>query len=182
MWKIIPTIYSVFQFDTPISVKALEATKPKSVMDLSAANSLLRLQPENSSITPIDSYIKYKNNHQEWIEDTKNFGLNDKEREILWKYLADAYGLADSQEKIMRLSMDSEVSGYSLKEANKLRKSIAKKDEKLQAEAKQQFFEYGRKIGTREVFLDYIWNVVFAPSMGYSLKIFNLNYIAWLFN
>ena len=97
--------------------------------------------------------------------------MNDKEREILWKYLADAYGLADSQEKIMRLSMDSEVSGYSLKEANKLRKSIAKKDEKLQAEAKQQFFEYGRKIGTREVFLDYIWNVVFAASMGYSLKI-----------
>jgi hypothetical protein len=43
-----------------------------------------------------------------------------------------------------------------------------KKDEKLQAEAKQQFFEYGRKIGTREVFLDYIWNVVFAASMGYS--------------
>ena len=39
MWKIIPTIYSVFQFDTPISVKALEATKPKSVMDLSAAKS-----------------------------------------------------------------------------------------------------------------------------------------------
>lgn len=57
-----------------------------------------------------------------------------------------------------------------------------KKDEKLQAEAKQQFFEYGQKIGTREVFLDYIWNVVFAASMGYSLKIFNLNYIAWLFN
>lgn len=52
--------------------------------------------------------------------------MNDKEREILWKYLGDAYGLADSQEKIMRLSMDPEVSGYSLKEANKLRKSIAK--------------------------------------------------------
>ena len=43
-----------------------------------------------------------------------------------------------------------------------------KKDEKLQTEAKQQFFEYGQKIGTKEVFLDYIWNVVFAASMGYS--------------
>ena len=43
-----------------------------------------------------------------------------------------------------------------------------KKDEKLQAEAKAQFFEYGRKLGTREVFLDYVWNVVFAASMGYS--------------
>ena len=45
-----------------------------------------------------------------------------------------------------------------------------KKSTKLQEEAKQQFFEYGRKIGTREVFLDYIWNIVFAASMGYSFS------------
>lgn len=170
MWAILPSIYSVFQFDTPISSKALSATKPKSVMDLSAANSLLRLMPDGANETPIDRYIRYKNNHQEWVNDTVAFGLNDAERECLWEYLADAYGLADSQEKIMRLSMDKRVSGYTLKEANKLRKSIAKKDEKLQAEAKAQFFEYGRKLGTREVFLDYIWNVVFAASMGYSFS------------
>lgn len=170
MWAILPSIYSVFQFDTPISSKALSATKPKSVMDLSAANSLLRLMPDGADETPIDRYIRYKTNHQEWVNDTVAFGLNDEERECLWEYLADAYGLADSQEKIMRLSMDRRVSGYTLKEANKLRKSIAKKDEKLQAEAKAQFFEYGRKLGTREVFLDYIWNVVFAASMGYSFS------------
>lgn len=170
MWAILPSIYSVFQFDTPISSKALSATKPKSVMDLSAANSLLRLMPDGADETPIDRYIRYKTNHQEWVNDTVAFGLNDAERECLWEYLADAYGLADSQEKIMRLSMDRRVSGYTLKEANKLRKSIAKKDEKLQAEAKAQFFEYGRKLGTREVFLDYIWNVVFAASMGYSFS------------
>lgn len=170
MWVILPSIYSVFQFDTPISSKALSATKPKSVMDLSAANSLLRLMPDGADETPIDRYIRYKNNHQEWVNDTIIFGLNNEERECLWEYLADAYGLADSQEKIMRLSMDKRVSGYTLKEANKLRKSIAKKDEKLQAEAKAQFFEYGHKLGTREVFLDYIWNVVFAASMGYSFS------------
>lgn len=170
MWAILPSIYSVFQFDTPISSKALSATKPKSVMDLSAANSLLRLMPDGADETPIDRYIRYKNNHQEWVNDTVALGLNDTERECLWEYLADAYGLADSQEKIMRLSMDKRVSGYTLKEANKLRKSIAKKDEKLQAEAKAQFFEYGHKLGTREVFLDYIWNVVFAASMGYSFS------------
>ena len=45
-----------------------------------------------------------------------------------------------------------------------------KKDPKLQAEAKAQFFEYGRKLGTREVFLDYVWNVVFGASMGYSFS------------
>ena len=45
-----------------------------------------------------------------------------------------------------------------------------KKDPKLQAEAKAQFFEYGRKLGTREVFLDYVWNIVFGASMGYSFS------------
>lgn len=170
MWKILPTIYSVFQFDTPISQKALSATKPQSAMDLSAANSLLRLMPDGADETPIDRYKRYKESHQAWIDDTVAFGLNDEERECLWEYLSDAYGMADSQEKIMRLSMDKRVSGYSLKEANKLRKSIAKKDEKLQEEARQMFYAYGIKLGTREVFLDYIWNVVFAASMGYSFS------------
>ena len=126
MWKILPSIYSVFQFDTAISSKALSATHPQSAMDLSAANSLLRLMPDNVDESPIDKYVRYKENHNTWVEDTKRYGLNDDERAVLWEYLADAYGLADSQEKIMRLSMDKRVSGYSLKEANKLRKSIAK--------------------------------------------------------
>ena len=170
MWDILPSIYSIFQFDTPISAKALSATRPQSAMDLSAANSLLRLMPDNADETPIDKYQRYKESHDAWVEDTKNYGLNDDERAILWEYLADAYGLADSQEKIMRLSMDSRVSGYSLKESNKLRKSIARKDERLQAEAKAQFFEYGQKLGTRDVFLDYVWNVVFGSSFGYSFS------------
>ena len=170
MWDILPTIYSVFQFDTPISVKALSATYPHSVMDLSAANSLLRLMPNNADETPIDRYIRYKNSHEVWRQDTVNFGLNDEERSILWKYLSDAYGLADSQEKVMRLAMDRHTAGYTLKEANKLRKSIARKDEKLQAEAKQLFFDCCKHQGTREIFADYIWNVVFAASMGYSFS------------
>ena len=170
MWGILPSIYSVFQFDTPISAKALSATKPQSAMDLSAANSLLRLMPDDVDETPIERYIRYKESHEAWAQDTIDFGLNDSERECLWEYLSDAYGLADSQEKVMRLSMDNRASGYSLKEANNLRKSIAKKDDKLQAKAKAQFFEYGRKCNTRDVFLDYIWSVVFAASMGYSFS------------
>ena len=170
MWDILPTIYSVFQFDTPISTKALSATKPHSVMDLSAANSLLRLMPDGADETPIDRYIRYKQSKNAWLKDTTDFGLNKDEQAILWKYLADAYGMADSQEKVMRLSMDEHTAGYTLKEANKLRKSIAKKDDKLQAEAKALFFDCCKRQGTREIFADYIWNVVFAASMGYSFS------------
>lgn len=170
MWDILPTIYSVFQFDTPISAKTLNATKPHSVMDLSAANSLLRLMPDNADETPIERYERYVKDPQAWWNDTAEYGLTKDEQECIWQYVKDAHGLADSQEKIMRLSMDKHISGYSLKEANKLRKSIAKKDDKLQAEAKAQFFEYGEKCGTRPVVLDYVWNVLFAASMGYSFS------------
>lgn len=170
MWDILPSVYSVFQFDTPISQKTLNATHPHSAMDLSAANSLLRLMPDNADETPIDRYKRYKENKQEWIDDTIAYGLNDNERDILWHYLADAYGMADSQEKVMRLSMDEHTAGYTLKEANKLRKSIAKKDKKLQEEAKELFFECCKRQGTRDIFADYIWNVVFAASMGYSFS------------
>lgn len=170
MWDILPSVYSVFQFDTPISQKTLNAIHPHSAMDLSAANSLLRLMPDNADETPIDRYKRYKENKQEWIDDTVAYGLNDNERDILWYYLADAYGMADSQEKVMRLSMDEHTAGYTLKEANKLRKSIAKKDKKLQEEAKELFFECCKRQGTRDIFADYIWNVVFAASMGYSFS------------
>lgn len=170
MWDSISKMYSCFEFDTPISVKALSATHPKSVMDLSATNSLLRLMPDNADETPINRYIRYKKNKNEWIQDTIKYGLNDDERQCLSEYLADAYYMADSQEKVMRLSQDKRVAGYTLKESNKLRKSIARKDPKLQEEARQQFYEHGQRLGTRQVFLDYIWNVVFAASMGYSFS------------
>ena len=38
-------------------------------------------------------------------------------------------------------------------------------DDKATIKAKAQFFEYGRKCNTRDVFLDYIWSVVFAASI-----------------
>ena len=170
MWDSISKMYSCFEFDTPVSVKALSATHPKSVMDLSATNSLLRLMPDNADETPIERYIRYKESKNAWLKDTTDFGLNAEEQNVLWEYLADAYGMADSQEKVMRLSMSDKTAGYTLKEANKLRKSIARKDAQLQEEARQQFYEHGEKIGTRQVFLDYIWNVVFAASMGYSFS------------
>lgn len=170
MWDTLPSIYSVFQFDTPISQKTLSATRPHKVMDLSAANSLLRLMPENVDETPIDRYKRYKSDINEWIKDTYQYGLTKEEQDILWEYLSDSYGLADSQEKVMRLSMDKRIAGYTLKEANKLRKSIAKKDKKLQEEAKQLFFDCCKRQGTDDIFADYVWNVLFSASFGYSFS------------
>lgn len=170
MWEQLPQMYSVFQWDTPISTKTLSAIKPKSIMDLTAGNSLLRLMPDGVEETPVDRYIRYKEHPEQWEEEATAYGLNEDEKQVIREICGSSYYMAESQESIMRIAMDSRVAGYTLKESNKLRKSIAKKSEKLQAEAKDQFFEWGEKQGTREVFLKYVWDVLFAASRGYSFS------------
>lgn len=169
MWDKIKSIYSVFQFDTEISVKALQQTNPHSVMDLSAANSLLRLQAGEGE-QPLETYKRYKNNLKEWEKDCIAYGLNQHEMNILKKYLSNSYMLADSQEKVMLLSMDKEVAGFGLKEANLLRKGIAKKNPEAREASQKQFYEWGLQRGTRELFLNYVWNEVFGKSFGYSFS------------
>lgn len=169
MWEIIKKIYSVFQFDTAISVQALNRTEPHSVMDLSAANSLLRLQTSGNE-QPLDTYVRYKNDINEWRNDCVAYGLTEEEMEVLKEYLSDSYMLADSQEKVMRLSMDKRVANFGLTEANLLRKGIAKKDATAREKSRKQFYEKGLEQGTRQEFLDYIWNDVFSKSFGYSFS------------
>lgn len=169
MWKNINNIYSIFQFDTEVSVKALKEINPKSVMELSATNSLLRLQTTGEE-QPLQTYARYKRDLSEWENDCKKFNLIDSEMNILRKYLSDSYMLADSQEKVMRLSMDNKVAGFGLKESNLLRKGIAKKSPEAREESRVQFYEEGEKLKTRKEFLNYIWNEVFGKSFGYSFS------------
>ena len=170
MWEQAPNMYGLFQWDTPISTKTLALIKPKSIMDMSAGNSLLRLMPDGVTETPVEKYIRYKENPNEWEQDATAYGLTEDEKQVVREICGDSYYLAESQEKIMRLAMSPKVAGYTLKEANKLRKAIAKKNEKLQAESKAQFFEWGKKRDTRDVFLKYIWEELFSASMGYSFS------------
>ena len=166
LWHNISDVYSIFQFNTDVSIKALKEVQPHSIMDLSAANSLLRLQVSGDE-QPIEQYRRYKNDITEWEKDCIQYGLNQHEMEILKKYLSDSYMMADCQEKIMRLSMDKEIAGFGLKESNLLRKSISKKSPEQREKSRKQFYEWGEKLGTRKIFLDYVWNEVFGKSFGY---------------
>lgn len=170
MWSMIPKIFSVFQFDTPISQKVLARINPKKLFDLSESNSVMRLAPEGMDESPLDTYCRYKNNIQEFFDDCKEYGLAQDEIDVTYNILKESYGVCGSQENLMRLSMSDKVSGFGLKEANKLRKSIAKKDEVLQAQVKELFYEKGLELGTRKIFLDYIWNKQFMIQKGYAFS------------
>lgn len=167
MWANIKNIYSLFQFDTPISANAINRIQPKNVMELSAVNSMLRLMGSGDSReTPLERYTRYAD-VKEWENDCYKYGLVEEEMDVVRKYCSDSRMIPESQEKVMLISMDKRVSNFSLKQANKLRKSIAKKDEEILEETRIMFFEYCDKQGTREIFAKYVWYELFGMSFGY---------------
>lgn len=170
MWDKIKQIYSIFEFDTPVAIKALNEVEPHSVMELSSTNSLLRLMGQNGKEQPLAKYRRYKNDIRNWYKDMEEYGLNKEEIETLKEHLDECYGLAESQEKVMLLSMDNRISGFTLKQANKLRKAIAKKNPKVLEETKQMFFEYCEKRNVRPIFAKYIWEEQLGMSFGYSFS------------
>lgn len=148
MWEKVASnsIPDLFQFDTPVGLQCAKKVKPTSVLELAVANSLMRLMPDNGE-QPVDKYIKYKENPQLWIDEMKEYGLTDEEIQTVRKHLDEVYGVSESQEGIMLLSMDDKIAGFTIQEANKLRKGVAKKKESIIRDIKELFFEKGLNYG-----------------------------------
>ena len=82
---------------------------------------------EEGAEQPIDTYIRFKNDIGQWYDLMRTkYHLTDHEIEILEKYLKSNYGVGDTQEIVMEISMDKEIADFSVADSNKLRKSIAK--------------------------------------------------------
>ena len=158
-------IIAAFQFETIVGRVALEKVKAKTFDEIAAANSLMRLSSDGSE-QPIDKFVRYKNSPEEWEQDMINYGLTKDERQVLHEVLDSRYGVCDTQELLMILSMRPEISNFDLTMANKLRKSIAKKDEKLQEAQRIIFYEECAKVGTSINFARYVWEECFSIQKG----------------
>ena len=170
MWDMVADgkISSLFQFDTLMGKQGIAAVHPRSLMELASTNALMRLMSDGE--LPMDKYAKFKTAPQLWYDEMYNAGLNSDEIKVLEKYLKTRYGVADTQEVIMQLSMDPKISNFDMKEANKLRKTIAKKAFRDIEAVKKLFYEKGLASGNRKEILDYVWNVQIAMSLGYSFS------------
>ena len=166
-------IINLFQFDTAVGKETIKKVKPTNLHELGVCNALMRLMPQEGVFeTPTDRYIRYKNDISQWYDCMRNqYHLNDDEVHTMEKYLKPVYGVSTMQEEVMELSMDSKVSNFSMKEANKLRKSIAKKNKKLQKQAKDLFFKKGLDNGTSLNCLNYVWNEVISNQLSYSFSL-----------
>ena len=118
-------LLKAFQYETPMGAKAISTIHPTSLAEVAVANSLMRLMSEDGE-QPMDKYARYKTNPEAWDEDMVDFGLTDEERQTMHDILDIEGGVCSSQELMMKMSMDSRVSGFDTILANKLRKVVAK--------------------------------------------------------
>src|SRR5699024_551228 len=107
--------------------------------EIEVTNTLIRLQVDGGKEQPVDKFVRYKNNINEWYKDMENHGLNETEIGLMKEHLLERNGIMDTQEAIMLAVMDKRIGNSDLAFANKYRKAIAKKNEKAIEECEEIF-------------------------------------------
>ena len=121
-------VLGCFQFDSPDGGKAARKIKPRTPLEMSAANGLMRLMTqEKGGEQPIDKYVRFKNAISLWYKEMDEYGLTKQEQKILEPHFLPDYGVPPSQESMMKMLIDENICGFSLAEANGARKIVGKK-------------------------------------------------------
>jgi DNA polymerase-3 subunit alpha len=115
----------VFQFESGGMVDLLRKSRPTKFEDLAALNALYR--PGALDAGMVDEYVKRKNGT------SRPKYLVPEMKEIL----EETYGVIVYQEQVMQIAQ--RVAGYSLGEADLLRKAMGKKDAALMAKERDKF-------------------------------------------
>jgi DNA polymerase-3 subunit alpha len=121
----------VFQFESPGMRDILRRYKPDRLEDLCAMNALYRPGPMGM----IDDFIDRKHGRREVVYDLPEM------KEIL----EETYGVMVYQEQVMQIS--NRLAGYSLGEADLLRRAMGKKKVEEMAKQRARFIEGAKKNG-----------------------------------
>ncbi len=169
IWKSLEngSILNLFQFDSDVGAQAAKKIKPHSILEMSNANGLLRLMaPEPGAETPMDKYVRFKNNINLWYQEMDNYGLTKEEQEILKPYYIKSHGTPISQEELMKILMEPKICNFTLAEANSARKTIGKKLMSKIPELHQKVLDQAATPSLGK----YVWDTAVAPQVGYSFS------------
>ncbi len=162
------SVLNVFQFDSDVGSQAAKKIKPKSILEMSDANGLMRLMTaEKGTETPMEKYIRFKNNLSLWYQEMNQAGLTQQEQKTLEPYFKQSYGVPPSQEQLMQMLMDKNICGFTLKEANAARKIVGKKQMAKIPELHQQVLDKASSTALGK----YVWEKGIGPQMGYSFSV-----------
>ena len=161
-------VLNVFQFDSDVGAQAAKKIQPRNMNELADANGLMRLMTaEKGEETPMEKYIRFKNDISLWYQEMDDFGLTKEEQGYLEPYFKPSYGVPPSQEQLMRMLMDPNICGFSLGEANAARKIVGKKQMSKIPELHQKVLD----TATSSKLGQYVWKYGVGPQMGYSFSI-----------
>lgn len=172
-------LISAFQMDGDVGENAVRMIQPHSIIETSNANTVMRLMCEGAE-QPLEKYARYKHDIQEWYNDMRNYGLNQKEISILEPLLLHDSGVCGTQESMMSLVMNEEIANFDVPQANFLRKIVAKKQMKKIPEVKELYYAKGLENGCRQLFLDYIWDEQIKMQLGYSFCLAHSLEYTWI--
>ena len=173
MWELCweHKVQSLFQMEADSGVRGITLMKPESVDDLAILNSAIRLMAtEKGGEMPVNKLARFKAHPSDWDYELKKYGLEKKEKEILEPVIGISYGLCIAQEQFMQLVQLPEIGGFDLTWADKLRKSIAKKNPTEYEKLTEEFFRVTEEKGCNAALCRYVWNVLIAMSRGYGFN------------
>ncbi len=130
----------IFQFESPLATETLRAMKCDRFDDLVASNALLRPGPLDAGMHTV--FIRRKLGQERVTYPHPSL------REIL----EPTYGVITYQEQVMRIA--NVIAGFSLAEADVLRKAVGKKDSELIRKELGKFCERGAAQGHPKKLLD----------------------------
>ena len=173
MWDMIQNheIVSLFQMEQQSGIRGISLTHPRTVDELATLNSVIRLMAtEKGAESPLDKYTRFRNNPHDWDKEMNGYGLTNEQKQILHKELDISDGLSITQEQFMKLVQLPECGGWDLQWADRLRKSIAKKNPKEYEALTKEFFDKVAKDKLDYNFCDYVWNREVGLSRGYGFN------------
>jgi DNA polymerase-3 subunit alpha len=128
--------YGIFQFESSGMRELLRKAKPSRLDDLIALNALYRPGPLKSGMV------------DDWVERKQGKREVKYELQLLEPILSETYGVIAYQEQVMRIAQA--VAGFSLGQADILRKAMGKKDPTVMAKQRQAFLEGAKGKGINE--------------------------------
>lgn len=164
-------VLSIFQWDAASGRKGILAAKPQSLSELTSLNGLIRLMTAEGEEDQIERFCANKANPERFEREMLEHGVPDELRAKMHEVLDQYNGCAATQESFMVLSQ--ELVGFSLKEADALRKTVAKKKMAEITKQHELFTSKGLDKGIEASVVEYLWSVVVKPSLGYG---FSLNH------
>jgi DNA polymerase III subunit alpha len=128
--------FGIFQFESSGMRELLRRARPTHIDDLIALNALYRPGPLKSGM--VDDWVERKQGKREVKYDLKE----------LEPILSETYGVIAYQEQVMRIAQA--IAGFTLGQADMLRKAMGKKDPKVMAKQRNAFLEGAKAKGVNE--------------------------------